>query len=159
MSLMGDIEEFIKNNPGCSFIEITSAFSDFPKKIVMITASELRRKERVFFRLNRGVIRHYPRNKEYTPKKKNRKVSEKQSRNPDVVKLSIKAEELEDKGFFRRAATVWLQAYDKGETREEKDYFMARRARCVRKSTRGCTNTSGGDWPLSGHYAGGELKD
>ncbi|HAF2131197.1 TPA: PerC family transcriptional regulator [Salmonella enterica] len=57
------------------------------------------------------------------------------SGDPQVLaELVSSAEELESKGFFNRAATVWLEAFSESMTKRERDEFLRRRQKCLSHS-------------------------
>ena len=62
------------------------------------------------------------------------------------------AEELESRGLYRRAATVWMAAFRESHSQPERNNFLARRERCLRKSSKRAA--SGEEWYLSGNYVG-----
>ena len=69
-----------------------------------------------------------------------------------ILCLTRQAEELESRGLFRRAATVWMAAFRESHSQPERNNFLARRERCLRKSSKRAA--SGEEWYLSGNYVG-----
>ncbi|EAX0171899.1 PerC family transcriptional regulator, partial [Salmonella enterica] len=69
-----------------------------------------------------------------------------------IMHLIRQAETLESGGLFRRAATVWMEAFRESHIPSERSAFLARRERCLRKSRKSVA--SGSEWYLSGNYVG-----
>lgn len=69
-----------------------------------------------------------------------------------ILCLTRQAEELESRGLYRRAATVWMAAFRESHSQPERNNFLARRERCLRKSSKRAA--SGEEWYLSGNYVG-----
>ncbi|ELK8098450.1 PerC family transcriptional regulator, partial [Escherichia coli] len=69
-----------------------------------------------------------------------------------ILCLTRQAEELESRGLYRRAATVWMAAFRESHSQSERNNFLARRERCLRKSSKRAV--SGDEWYLSGNYVG-----
>lgn len=69
-----------------------------------------------------------------------------------IMHLIRQAETLESGGLFRRAATVWMEAFRESHIPSERSAFLARRERCLRKSRKYVA--SGSEWYLSGNYVG-----
>ncbi|EJK1586903.1 PerC family transcriptional regulator, partial [Escherichia coli] len=69
-----------------------------------------------------------------------------------ILCLTRQAEELESRGLYRRAATVWMAAFRESHSQQERNNFLARRERCLRKSSKRAV--SGEEWYLSGNYVG-----
>lgn len=69
-----------------------------------------------------------------------------------ILCLTRQAEELESRGLYRRAATVWMAAFRESHSQPERNNFLARRERCLRKSNKRAA--SGEEWYLSGNYVG-----
>lgn len=73
------------------------------------------------------------------------------SSNSVLAALEKRAVELENKRQWRRAATLWLQAYDAATVNADREKYRKRRARCLSGMTRG--KPDGGQ--VAGHYVGG----
>ncbi|OSM88896.1 hypothetical protein L316_25099, partial [Escherichia coli SHECO002] len=67
-----------------------------------------------------------------------------------ILCLPRQAEELESRGLYRRAATVWMAAFRESHSQPERNNFLARRERCLRKSSKRAV--PGDEWYLSGNY-------
>lgn len=70
----------------------------------------------------------------------------------EILCLTRQAEELESRGLYRRAATVWMAAFRESHSQPERNNFLARREQCLRKSSKRAV--SGDEWYLSGNYVG-----
>lgn len=145
---MGDIQKFIENHPGCSSSDIANAFSDYPRRCVLQSASKLRQSGRVAHCCEGDTHRHFsllaemPHEPDLKPVWENRSARNAYvgTNNPQVISgLTRQAEELESRGLFRRAATVWTQAFDESLLVGEREVFSRRRQKCIercRKSVR-----------------------
>lgn len=161
MSLMRDVQKFIETHPGCTSGEIAEAFADFPRRCVLQTASKLRQSGRVAHRCEGDTRRHFPCLAEMPPEPEKQPIRGARllrnyyarANDPRVIlRLTRQAEELESRGLLRRAATVWLEAFRESHSQSERNNFLARRERCLRKSRKSAA--SGDGWYLSGNYVG-----
>ncbi|EAM8592565.1 PerC family transcriptional regulator [Salmonella enterica subsp. enterica serovar Poona] len=159
MSLMGDVQKFIESHPGCTSSDIANAFADFPRKSVLQSTSKLRQCGRVAHRFEGKTRRHFALETDIQPDQEP-DIGTKPVRNcyvgtndPQVILYLIRqAETLESGGLFRRAATVWMEAFRESHIQSERSAFLARRERCLRKSRKYVA--SGSEWYLSGNYVG-----
>lgn len=69
-----------------------------------------------------------------------------------VAIMARQAEELESRGLYRRAATVWMAAFRESHSQPERNNFLARREQCLRKSSKRAVSSD--EWYLSGNYVG-----
>ncbi|HAL1294615.1 TPA: PerC family transcriptional regulator [Escherichia coli] len=108
-----------------------------------------------------GTRRHFPRLTEIPQEPEPQPVRESRpvrnfyvgTNDPRVILcLTRQAEELESRGLYRRAATVWMAAFRESHSQQERNNFLARRERCLRKSSKRAV--SGEEWYLSGNYVG-----
>jgi len=67
-----------------------------------------------------------------------------------LAALEKSAVELEKKRQWRRAATVWLQAYDAATVNADREKYRKRRARCLTGMTRGKPDSG----QVAGPYVG-----
>ncbi|HGC3125416.1 TPA: PerC family transcriptional regulator, partial [Escherichia coli] len=70
----------------------------------------------------------------------------------EILCLTRQAEELESRGLYRRAATVWLAAFRESHSQPERNNFLARREQFLRKSSKRAVSSD--EWYLSGNYVG-----
>ncbi|EBS4510241.1 hypothetical protein DQK33_19925 [Salmonella enterica subsp. enterica serovar Adamstua] len=158
MSLLADVQKFIELNRGVTAKELAATFSDYRRTAVQQAASRLYRCKRVNRRLAGDVFRYYAGKDEAViltlRQKKNRAASRYTgSGDPKVIATLVSdAEKLESRGLFRRAATVWMEAFRESHIPSERSAFLARRERCLRKSRKYVA--SGREWYLSGNYVG-----
>ncbi|EFO5493658.1 PerC family transcriptional regulator [Salmonella enterica] len=158
MSLLADVQKFIELNRGVTAKELAAAFSDYRRMAVQQAASRLYRCKRVNRRLHGKVFRYYAGKDEAVTLTLRQKKSRAASRyagsgDPKVIATLVSdAEDLESRGLFRRAATVWMEAFRESHIPSERSAFLARRERCLRKSRKYVA--SGSEWYLSGNYVG-----
>lgn len=70
--------------------------------------------------------------------------------NQQLAALESRAKELEGKCLWRRAASVWLEAYDAAKANSDRERYRKRLLRCLAGMTRG--HGDGGE--LAGRYVG-----
>ncbi|HAX4198323.1 TPA: PerC family transcriptional regulator [Escherichia coli] len=173
MSLLNDVQKFIEAHPGCTSGDIADAFAGYSRQRVLQSASKLRQSGRVAHRCEGDTRRHFPRLTERAQEPEPQPVRETRpvrnfyvgTNDPRVILcltrqaeelesrgLYRRAEELESRGLYRRAATVWMAAFRESHSQPERNNFLARRERCLRKSSKRAA--SGEEWYLSGNYVG-----
>ncbi|HHE2808520.1 TPA: PerC family transcriptional regulator, partial [Escherichia coli] len=125
------------------------------------SASKLRQSGRVAHRCEGDTRRHFPRLTERAQEAEPQPVRETRpvrnfyvgTNDPrEILCLTRQAEELESRGLYRRAATVWMAAFRESHSQPARNNFLARRERCLRKSSK--RSASGEEWYLSGNYVG-----
>ncbi|HDD9615535.1 TPA: helix-turn-helix domain-containing protein [Escherichia coli] len=148
-------------HPGCTSGDIADAFAGYSRQRVLQSASKLRQSGRVAHRCEGDTRRHFPRLTERAQEPEPQPVRETRpvrnfyvgTNDPRVILcLTRQAEELESRGLYRRAATVWMAAFRESHSQPERNNFLARRERCLRKSSKRAA--SGEEWYLSGNYVG-----
>lgn len=146
MSLLNDVQKFIEAHPGCTSGDIADAFAGYSRQRVLQSASKLRQSGRVAHRCEGDTRRHFPRLTERAQEPEPQPVRETRpvrnfyvgTNDPRVILcLTRQAEELESRGLYRRAATVWMAAFRESHSQPERNNFLARRERCLRKSSNG----------------------
>lgn len=144
MSLLNDVQKFIEAHPGCTSGDIADAFAGYSRQRVLQSASKLRQSGRVAHRCEGDTHRHFPRLTERAQDPEPQPVRETRpvrnfyvgTNDPRVILcLTRQAEELESRGLYRRAATVWMAAFRESHSQPERSNFLARRERCLRKSS------------------------
>lgn len=133
MSLLTTVQEFIGLNPGLTSNEIADAFPEYRRYDVQRAASRLYRCKRVNRRLYGDVFRYYAGKDEAVILTLRQKRSGRTGSGDPMVlaKLVSRAEELESKGSFNRAATVWLEAFDESQLTGEREAFLRQRQKCL----------------------------
>lgn len=63
-----------------------------------------------------------------------------------LTQLENLACELQEKGFFRRAATIWLQAFDSAKSHAARNRYARNRANCLSGMTSGVSDGAGSRW-------------
>lgn len=161
MSLLNDVQKFIEAHPGCTSGDIADAFAGYSRQRVLQSASKLRQSGRVAHRCEGDTRRHFSRLTERAQEPEPQPVCETRpvrkfyvgTNAPRVILcLTRQAEELESRGLYRRAATVWMAAFRESHSQPERNNFLARRERCLRKSSKRAV--PGDEWYLSGNYVG-----
>lgn len=133
MSLLTTVQAFIELNPGLTSNEIADAFPEYRRYDVQRAASRLYRCKRVNRRLNEDVFRYYAGKDEAVILTLRQKRSGRTGSGDPMVlaKLVSRTEELESKGSFNRAATVWLEAFDESQLTGEREAFLRQRQKCL----------------------------
>ena len=161
MSLLNEVQKYIEAHPGCTSGDIADAFAGYSRQRVLQSASKLRQSGRVAHRCEGDTRRHFPRLTERAQEAEPQPVRETRpvhnfyvgTNDPrEILCLTRQAEELESRGLYRRAATVWMAAFRESHSQQERNNFLARRERCLRKSSKRAA--SGEEWYLSGNYVG-----
>ncbi len=68
-----------------------------------------------------------------------------------LAELEAQARKLEKQGLFRRAAAVWLEAFDTAQSANDRELYRQRRLRCLAGMTKG----NGDESCVAGRYVGG----
>ncbi|HGB5010612.1 TPA: PerC family transcriptional regulator [Salmonella enterica subsp. diarizonae serovar 61:r:-] len=137
MSLLADVQKFIELNRGVTAKELAATFSDYRRVAVQQAASRLYRCKRVNRRLHGKVFRYYAGKDEavtLTLRQKKPLAASRYTGSGDpkvLAKLVSDAEDLESKGSFNRAATVWLEAFDESQLTGEREAFLRQRQKCL----------------------------
>ncbi|HAH6410775.1 PerC family transcriptional regulator [Escherichia coli] len=141
MSLLNEVQKFIEAHPGCTSGDIADAFAGYSRQRVLQSASKLRQSGRVAHRCEGDTRRHFPRLTERAQEPEPQPVRETRpvrnfyvgTNDPLVILcLTRQAEELESRGLYRRAATVWMAAFRESHSQPERNNFLARRERYSR---------------------------
>ncbi|EOK0450999.1 hypothetical protein ACM4GM_005290, partial [Escherichia coli] len=127
MSLLNDVQKFIEAHPGCTSGDIADAFAGYSRQRVLQSASKLRQSGRVAHRCEGDTRRHFPRLTEIPQEPEPQPVRESRpvrnfyvgTNDPRVILcLTRQAEELESRGLYRRAATVWMAAFRESHSQQ-----------------------------------------
>lgn len=73
-----------------------------------------------------------------------------------LKELEERAQELQKKGMWRRAATVWLACYDQSKQSADRETYVRRRIECLSGFSCGVNN---GSLELSGRFIGEQYDD
>lgn len=146
MSLMKKLEVFIADNPGLTSREIAEAFASHSVDSVQRTVCRLHDFHFATRVMQGNQYRYYvvgaesgDRLHESKPKK-------------DTSPLFSKAKALMAKGMYRRAASVWFEAFRCSEGGAEREHCLKQRQRCLRNAKQ---PTSQCEWYLAGKFTGG----
>lgn len=139
MSLLATVQAFIELNPGLTTREIASALPEYERFDVQRAASHLCLRGRVTRQKEKGLARYFASESEAVTAKPAQKRANSTSRrkgsgDPQVIATLVSdAEELESRGLFRRAATVWMQAFDESLLIGEREAFTRRCQKCIER--------------------------
>ena len=132
MSLLNEVQKFIEAHPGCTSGDIADAFAGYSRQRVLQSASKLRQSGRVAHRCEGDTRRHFPRLTERAQEPEPQPVRETRpvrnfyvgTNDPRVILcLTRQAEELESRGLYRRAATVWMAAFRESHSSQNEIIF------------------------------------
>lgn len=120
MNIREQAIEFVRANPGCTSRQIAEGTGN-PRSLIQPLMTELYIAESVTRQSEKGMPFTYqlPSGDEFS------ELSE------DYRSYRKQAQELESKGFWRRAARVWLLAMDSTRNALARDKAAARRAQCI----------------------------
>jgi len=137
MNNISKVLEYIKNNPGVLPSEVAAALPGINKSTAFGAVDNL---------WQTGKIQRFESADGFRYLVDQQSVSS----NSALAALEKRAVELEKKRQWRRAATVWLQAYDLAIINADRERFRKRRASCLTGMTRGKPDSG----QVSGHYVG-----
>ena len=138
MSNISKVLEYIKNNPGVLPSEVAAALPHINKSTAFGAVENLWQTGKIQRVESADGFRYMFDQQELNS-------------NSVLAALEKRAVELEKKRQWRRAATLWLQAYDAATLNADREKYRKRRARCLTGMTRG--KPDGGQ--VAGHYVGG----
>ena len=152
MSIESEILQFALDNPGCSTRQVANA----------LTHSSFRTISRCLFRFhdegklkrevhNDTTIVYYP--CEEFVKAEAAAAESYAGTVRSVIDLENHAIQLEEKGLYLRAATVWLNAFDLAPENKDRERYVKRRASCLKQAKKRCVTDA---FLLAGHYIGEE---
>lgn len=146
MSLMKTLETFIANNPGLTSREIAEAFADYSVDSVQRTVCRLHDFNFATREMRGNQYRYYVVGVAAGDRLHESKLKK------DTSPLFSKAKALMAKGMYRRAASVWFEAFRFSEGGAEREHCLKQRQRCLRNAKQ---PTSQCDWYLAGKFTGG----
>lgn len=146
MSLMKTLEMFIADNPGLTSREIAEAFADYSVDAVQRTVCRLHEYNFITREWRGNQFRYYALATSTGAGRREPPVDK------AVVALVEKAKALQERGLYRRAATLWMEAFRCSEVRIERERCLKERQRCLRKAV--SDTKVGNSWFLAGRYAG-----
>lgn len=138
MNNISQVLEFITNNPGVLPSEVAAALPGINKSTVFGAVENLWLSGKIQRVESADGFRYLVEQQTV-------------SNNSVLAALEKRAAELEKNRQWRRAATVWLQAYDTATVNADRERYRKRRARCLSGMTRGKPDSG----QVAGHYVGG----
>lgn len=146
MSLMQRIFSYIKSHPNCTAGEVSAAFPERSRSIVQ---RDVYRLCAAGFTIRKGSRGRY----EYSHNSRQHLEEEEPVEDTTSAKsLTTKAEMLESKGLYLRAATIWLEAFAASRISRDREYFLKRRKKCLMHSP--CIRNSERVWDMAGRFNG-----
>lgn len=130
MSAVSDVYKFISENSGVNRADILAAFPDTGAS-ALVSAYE-----RMY---QAGKINRIASSQGYLYYTGDSAPQIESSKLAELEKTAIR---LEEKGFYRRAATVWLQAYDCSQRHTDRERYAKRRRYCLSGMTSGTRDGS-----------------
>ncbi|MDH0063183.1 PerC family transcriptional regulator [Leclercia adecarboxylata] len=152
MSIESEVLQFALDNPGCSTRQVAN----------VLTHTSFRTISRCLFRFhNEGKLKREVHNDTtivYYPCEEFVKTDAAATASyADTVRtltdLENYAIQLEGKGLYLRAATVWLNAFDLSPANKDRERYVKRRASCLKQAKKRCVTDA---CLLAGHYIGEE---
>lgn len=129
MSLIHEILKYIEAHPGTSAADLRLVFPHVSRTVVQRAAYRLFESEFTTREMVKGQYCYFAA-KSY-PETGGIPIAE-ITRSRGLVR---KAQELESKGLWLRAATVWLEAFDASRLTDERAYCLAQRLKCLENRT------------------------
>jgi len=153
VSIESEVLQFALDNPGCSTRQVAN----------VLTHTSFRTISRCLFRFhNEGKLKREVHNDTtivYYPCEEFVKTdaAAAAATYADTVRtltdLENYAIQLEGKGLYLRAATVWLNAFDLSPANKDRERYVKRRASCLKQAKKRCVTDA---CLLAGHYIGEE---
>ncbi|MDV2901750.1 hypothetical protein R0H17_08920 [Phytobacter diazotrophicus] len=125
MSLIHEILKYIEAHPGTSAADLRLVFHRVPRTVVQRAAYRLYESEFTTREMIKGQYCYFAA-KSY-PETGGMPLDE-ITRSHGLVR---KAQELQSKGLYLRAATMWLEAFDASRLTEERAYCLDQRLKCL----------------------------
>ncbi|MBB3324894.1 PerC family transcriptional regulator [Atlantibacter sp. RC6] len=147
MSIASEIMKYVIENPGCTYRQIAAAMPDINLSTINRCLSRAFINGKLARELNDSTLAYYP-IEEAGPEaltEENRRM---------LTELENLAQQLEAKGLYFRAASVWLTAFDMAISNTDRSRYISRRAACLRYA--GNFKAPEGRCYLAGRYVGEE---
>lgn len=146
MSLMSAVLEFIRQHPGVTAGDVSAAFPYETPVRINRAVQQLHNAEYTTRTGTRGKLQYT-----FNP---GRQLS---GENPSVDtyaarELITQAEELESRGLYQRAASIWLKAFSASGVTAEREMCLKRRKKCFAHSP--CTRYTERMWDMAGRFSG-----
>lgn len=157
MSMLKEVQAFLAKNPGSGSAEIVEAFSQYSARSIQRTVCRL-------YDLNRATRETVGNRYVYSADMpldmakgcaSPAKVVVKQMPRQVVTHLIEKADHLMSRGLYRRAATMFMEAFEGAVHTEERDYCLRQRQRCLKKCA--VDKKKPEEWCLAGKFCGGDM--
>ena len=145
-SLMKTLEMFIAENPGLTSREIAEAFADYSIDAVQRTVCRLHEYNFTTREWNGKQFLYYAMSESAAGGRREVPADK------HVEAMIDQAKELQNRGLYRRAATLWMEAFQRSQILTERERCLKERQRCLRKAV--STSKADGSWFLAGRYAG-----
>lgn len=146
MSLMKTLEQFIAANPGLTSRDIAEQFADFNVDSVQRAVCRLHDLNFLTRELDGKEYRYYAVNSDVASSASQQPVDKGLD---DLVK---RAEELQNSGLYRRAATLWMDIFKRSMVMTLRERSLKQRQQCLRKVKQAKSQS---DWYLAGQFNGG----
>lgn len=147
MSIASEILQFVIENPGCTYRQVADAIPGLNVSTVNRCLSRFFNEGKLARELRGSTLAYYPIG-EMEPEA----LSEENLRT--LTGLEHRAQQLEVKGLYFRAASVWLRAFDIAISNTDRSRYISRRAACLRNA--GNSKAPEGRCYLAGRYVGEE---
>lgn len=150
MSLMGELGAFIAENPGLTSREIAEQFADYSVDSVQRAVCRLYDFNFATRELQGTQYRYYAvaDSDRVLPSQHHKQTVDK-----GLEDLIQKAEALQAGGLYRRAATLWLEIFNRSRITTLRERSLKQRQRCLRNAK--LTTKTDSQWFLAGKFAGG----
>lgn len=145
MSIASEVLQFVFDNPGCTYRQVADAIPGLNVSTVNRCLSRFFAEGRLARELHGSALAYYPIG-ETEPEA----LSEEKLR--VLTGLENRAQQLEAKGLYFRAASVWLNAFDMAISNTDRSRYISRRAACLRYA--GNFKAPEGRCYLAGRYVG-----
>lgn len=145
MSIASEILQFVIANPGCNYRQVADAIPGLNASTVNRCLSRFFADGRLARELRGSALAYYP-----IGGVEPESLSEENLR--ILTGLENRAQQLEAKELYFRAASVWLKAFDMAISNTDRSRYISRRAACLRNA--GNSKAPEGRCYLAGRYVG-----
>lgn len=146
MSLMKTLENFIAANPGLTSREIAEKFADYNIDSVQRTVCRLYDLNFLTREFKGKDCRYYAVNEDAATN------TGKQPVDKGLNEKVKHAEELQERGMYRRAASLWMEIFKSSQVMTLRERSLKQRQLCLRKAKQAKPESG---WYLAGQFNGG----
>ena len=143
MSIASKVLQYVIENPGCNYREIAKAMPGTNTSTINRCLGRFYDEGKLLRDFQESTLTYYPSNQTLAETLSGEDLR-------TLAELEDCAQQLEAKGLYFRAASVWLKAFDIAISYTDRSRYISRRAACLRNA--GNNRAPEGRCYLSGRY-------